>query len=482
MKNIIPTRCSLISSPAAARRRTLGALLCVAGLLALLVAAPARAGSCGGAVPCVCGDTVIANTVLSGDLNGCRDDGLRLVAGSLDCAGHQISGPGDHSDTTGVHIDGGSDIIVQNCRLRNFGDGIMVDGGTDALVRSNEIFNNMHGIWVGRSAAGTRIIENVVRDNDDEGIHLGSGTSDTLILRNQVSQSGRENIYLLRTSGNKILNNTLGVSKEPTILLKHADNNEIRSNDITDRSVVVRGDSHGNLFADNQLAAGRFTFQAFEDPDAGWTHPHTNQITGGSVLKASTCFAFDGAYDNSVSGVSVDDCRVYSEREYGDLVPYGNSVSVIGGSPCISECGAGGGAGGARRRGRIKFARRDRHDDQIRLTFTFRTTTELDPNTDDFVLEFGDADSLVFRAVVPAGSLYAHGTTLFQTRERQPSTGVDRLRLIHTATGEWRLDLKARGQFDAADRAQMTATWRIGNNEGSDDSVWTQRRRGWRLR
>ena len=76
-----------------AARLTRAALAALGALGALASAAPALAGVCGNAVHCECGDVIVGHAILERDLNGCREDGLRLASGTLDCDGHQISGP-----------------------------------------------------------------------------------------------------------------------------------------------------------------------------------------------------------------------------------------------------------------------------------------------------------------------------------------------------------------------------------------------------
>ena len=54
--------------------RTLGALA-----LTVLLAAPVRAGECGGPVPCDCGDTLTGATRLTRNLGPCDQDGVAVV-------------------------------------------------------------------------------------------------------------------------------------------------------------------------------------------------------------------------------------------------------------------------------------------------------------------------------------------------------------------------------------------------------------------
>src|SRR4030095_14992494 len=95
-------------------------------LVLLLLAAPARAGECGGPVPCACGDTLTGATRLATDLGPCERDGLVLRFGAvLDCAGHPISGDAPQRRAAAWRAD--------EDRLPSFG--VILDGTTGALVQ-----------------------------------------------------------------------------------------------------------------------------------------------------------------------------------------------------------------------------------------------------------------------------------------------------------------------------------------------------------
>lgn len=317
----------LPSSSSTARRVRRALAVATAALLATAGSTPAK--DCGGAVPCACGDRVVASTTLSGHLNSCREDGLTLVAGTLDCAGHRITGPGDRTAYVGIRIDRGHGAEVRNCAVRNFGRGVYVDGGSDNRVTRSVVFSNRVGVWLGDGATRTQVVDDEVRDNREQGVHIGAGTSDTLVARNRLIQNRTENVTLLETRGNVVVDNLLDKSREAAITLKHAVDNTFLRNVVVQRPIVLRGASSGNVFEDNDLASGRFSFKADEDAVTGWTYPHGNSVAGGSITKGGTCFDFVGAYDNQASGVHVDSCRPSQEREAGGLMPHGNVVSVI---------------------------------------------------------------------------------------------------------------------------------------------------------
>lgn len=451
--------------------------------LALGGSAPAGAADCGGSVACQCGDRVVASITLPGHLDSCPGDGLTLVSGVLDCADHQISGPGDNTSTAGVILEGNG-VTLQNCRLRNFGDGARVEGALGASILNNVAFDNAHGIWVGGGAFGTVIDGNEVRDNQDEGIHLGSGTAGSFVRNNDVGDNDAENVYLLGTTANVVEDNVLGGAKDAGIFVKNSWHNDVRRNTVGDRPILVRGDSYDNRFEDNDLLSGGYVFEAFEEDDV-WTYPHDQTVTGGSV-DASTCFEFLGSYDNTVTDTVVDDCRHLEEKEYGDLVPYGNVVSVIDVSPGSGSGGSGGsGSSGGSRKGRIKRSKPVGDlKDTLKLDFELPQGVDIDLATDDVEITVSDDDSIIYRVTFPAGWIEEKNSSRWQYKGKPDESpgGVKKLLFrFHPILG-WSVKLRAKTNLDLADEADMTVEWTIGDDEGSTADQWQEKSNGWLLK
>lgn len=451
--------------------------------LAWLVPVNAFGAQCGGAVECQCGDEVVESTTLTAHLNGCTDLGLRVTSGTLDCADHQISGPGDPTDTPGIWIDGGSGVTVQNCRVRNFGDGILVDGGTGHSVIGNTVFNNTHGIWVGSGASATLISQNEVHDNQDEGVHLGSGTSGSVVSNNTLDDNDGENLYLISTTDNTITDNVLDQSKYSAIFVKHSTNNTFVDNQILKRTIVIRGDSHGNSFSGTEMGSGGFLIQALEEPDGVWTHPHDTTVSGGEI-DASTCFEFHGSYDNTVTDVLVDSCRHSAELDYGGLVPYGNSVSVLDESPADGGDGDGGGSAGSSGRGKVKFNRKRPDEDKLKVSYFFSVPGQISPATEAVTLTLKDADSVVFHVELPAGTLEERSSGYYRFSDKTISIipGLRELRLRQYGGTLWRLNVKARSELITADQPDMTLSWSIGDDDFETTDTWEAKKQGWKLR
>lgn len=453
-------------------------LLAMAFPLALVHEAGAK--DCGGAVPCECGDRVVESVTLPQSLNNCLGDGLVVAAGVVDCDGRQIAGPGDRTSTVGVLIKGftgagAQNAGVRNCRVRNFGRGIEVDSGSGNTVANNVVFSNEIGIWLGDGAASNVIEDNHVRDNRDEGIHVGSGTTGNHVRRNTLINNKTENLYLVGAVGNSLYDNVIDDSDAAAVLLKDSDDNELSRNEIRDRNVLVRGDSNGNTFTDNVLAAGYFNFRAHED-DGAWGYPHDNHIVGGSVLKASTCFEMNGAYQNSASGVLVDTCRVSEQKEAGGLVPYGNSFEVIRTDVGDPEYH------GQRRAGSIRLSGTPTRPDRLRIDMRgIELPDGLAPG-DSVGCTLTDYYGIVFSFTVPGSAInittrggeFVDGGGTFG--------GVQRLNLYHLSDGRWRIKFSAKADLTDAEYPLMTLACQVGNGSFSFTDFWTDHRRGWNLR
>jgi parallel beta-helix repeat protein len=305
-----------------------GAVLLATVAIILLVFEIARAADCGGSVPCACGDNVRKSTTLVADLSNCRNGGLRLRAAVvLDCAGHTITGSGRDE---GIVVDSVSGAEVRNCNVSRFDRGIRIRGGQGNWVHDNQSFqNDNYGVDLAVATTGNRIEANLIRDNGDEGIHVGSDANDNQITGNQILRSERENLYLLSVHGVTVTGNTLADSGSAALYVKHSSDNVFADNQILDGVVQLRGTSSGNFFTGNALEGAGYVFQAYNDSDLGWTFPHDNTVEGGSIFDASTCFRFEGSYDNQATDVVTDGCRPMTQKSLGGVAATGNSVSVI---------------------------------------------------------------------------------------------------------------------------------------------------------
>lgn len=303
------------------------------GVAAVLVSAsPVDARTCGGDVACGCGDTVRGVAVLTQDLEGCAEDGLRLKDDAvLECDGHGISGRGKGE---GVLLDQARGAIVRHCRISGFKTGIRIRGGEGNEVAASRVSSNgRYGIELAKATTGNRLVDNWIADSGDEGIHIGTGAHGTEVVGNEIHGSDKENLYVLSSDLGIFRDNLLTGSGAAAIYVKHSSENVFEGNRVFDHSVHVRGHAQRNRFEENRVDGGRFIFDAYRDrhPAAvrGWTRPSDNLVVGGAVLGTKTCFQFKGSSDNQAIDVVSDGCKPRKQSKKGGRKSKRNDVSLL---------------------------------------------------------------------------------------------------------------------------------------------------------
>ncbi|WP_435152007.1 NosD domain-containing protein [Haladaptatus sp. DFWS20] len=108
----------------------------------------------------------------------------------LDGRGHLLDGFGV-SDTSGVRVEGASNVTVRNLRAKDWNRGVMVKNAEDVTIRGVDASNNAIGIDV--TDADVRLVENVAR-RDLKGIVLADPWDDEL-ERNRIGNNHVVNVY-----------------------------------------------------------------------------------------------------------------------------------------------------------------------------------------------------------------------------------------------------------------------------------------------
>ena len=313
----------------------LHALAPILGLAALIAVglgpiAAAEAGTCGGGVPCRCGDTVLGTAVLAGDLGVCQGIGLKVKSAAvLDCNGHTITGSNLSGATYGILVDQAVGAEVRNCRVTLFRRGLRLDGGHDNLITANEIFANRYGIELAGASLANVIAANSIHDNRDEGVHVGAGAHDNEIRDNVLARNKREAIYVLLSHGVRVTGNTIANTDRTGIFVKHSHNAYVADNMVGTR-IQVRGDGVGNVFENNHLRGNGYLFEAFEEPASVWSYPHDNTVLGGIVENTTACLRFYGAHDNTVEGLWLDrKCAPPTQEPLGGQAATGNVIHTL---------------------------------------------------------------------------------------------------------------------------------------------------------
>jgi len=291
----------------------------------------AAAGSCGGGVPCKCGDTVTSSTTLTADLGPCPGVGLKVKPGVvLDCGDHAITGNDQPGAKYGVLLDAAANAEVRSCRITAFRRGIRLYGGHGNSVTDNEIWGNRYGIDLAGGSTGNTLAGNYVYLNRDEGIHVGTGAHDTVIRENRVRKNKKENIYILSSDRCRVIANTVSQTNSAAIFVKHSHDAYVAKNTVVNGPIQVRGDSFDNVFEENHLRGNGYFFEAYQESDGTWTYPHDNRVTSGVVENTKACLRFAGAYDNVVDQLMLDrKCKPPAMWAVGGQEPTGNVIHTL---------------------------------------------------------------------------------------------------------------------------------------------------------
>lgn len=291
--------------------------ICLAVLLALgLSTAPASAGfnegECGGDVACACGDRVVEDYTMSGNIGPCSWDehatgdelvGLRVDDGiTLDCAGFGVEGPADQrKEEFGIKIGSRTRPVVaatvRNCRVHGFWWGVHIVNSSDILVESSTLEDNG---WFDPDANGTgygidvvdstdvELRDNTVRRNGNEGLHLSS-SSDVRVIDNTFEGNGFEQVYLIDADRNTIRGNTARGGTQG-LEMRESNENVFENNHWLDAPLHwLENDSESNVFSydhfeglvrtSNASRNNRFENSSFWNPtsdclrnDAAGTH------------------------------------------------------------------------------------------------------------------------------------------------------------------------------------------------------------------
>ena len=280
----------------------------------LLSVGQAYAANCGGTAACQCGDRVTSNYRMDADLGPCSAHGLFVSAGvTLDGNGHTITGTASGAEVYGVYLRNIDNATVKNVVVHGFRHGMRLRDAHGNQILNNEFSQNGnfsshvgYGIDIAKGSSNNLFKGNRVHNNADEGIHSGSGNRNNTFEQNSIYNNLRENLYVLASDNNLFLNNILWGGQD-SIFIKDSSFNTIEGNTFRDGTVVVRADSHGNVFTDNDLINTGIHFQVYtkENP---LRHPHTNTMIGGKIDGASRCLRFSSSWNNIIINTVLTNC------------------------------------------------------------------------------------------------------------------------------------------------------------------------------
>jgi hypothetical protein len=289
----------------------------------------AHAAKCGGNRECQCGDRVVRDYRLPGNLGPCVGNGLEIGGPvELDGAGHTIFG--SKGKGFGLRLpQAASGSRVRNLKVTGFDRGIRLQEVQGVRVEDVEAYRNGdtqkhegYGIDVAKGASGNVLTRVRVHDNADEGIHIGSHGTGNRLVDSEVARNYRENVYVLASEGTRIERSRLRFPGQGSanLYVKFSRDTRIENNVIDGATVQVRGASSGTALVGNTLKDAIVVLQEQKDRRFGSGRPARTAIRGGSITASGSCIRVESAADVTVEGVDLQ-CR--------DAVAVGGSSEIV---------------------------------------------------------------------------------------------------------------------------------------------------------
>jgi parallel beta-helix repeat protein len=297
----------------------------------------ALGATCGGGVPCQCGNAVASDYTMTADLGPCPGHGLYVRSNvTLDCGGFAIVGLGDGSEQYGIYLDGdtGAEVTgatVKGCEITGFQRGIRLRAAEqstilDSYTHGNGDFGSHvgYGIDVTLGSKNNLLQDNIIAGNADEGIHFASDTGPNQFVGNVLFDNYREQIYVLASDGNTFIGNTTYGAGSNSLYLKDSNNNYLEGNTFKDRTTKVIGASSDNTFVNNTFVNSALQFSVYSaTPDR---IPSNNTVAGGSMNNTGTCLRFTSTWGNVVSDLTLQSCGTQVMSESTTAEPSSNAV------------------------------------------------------------------------------------------------------------------------------------------------------------
>lgn len=220
--------------------------------------------------------------IIDGDsLSNSSDHGLRIMADSVYISGLQIRnfpGYGLLCLSSYKNIFIGNNIIEQNGRLSEFGDGIFIQHADSIMIRSNLIRNNQQAGIELNNCSNVQILGNEITGNQGDGIIFF--LCDTVMIGdtcldcgNLVHSNGQSGISLKECYEDiRIFDNIVGMNRETTLAFPNGQHGLLVNRC---KNVFVGDQDKGNFFSGNMLCGisiiDSSTFIHIRDNKIGYT-------------------------------------------------------------------------------------------------------------------------------------------------------------------------------------------------------------------
>jgi len=240
--------------------------------------------NCGGGIECSCGDTVVSNYVMSGDLN-CEGNGLNLQA-NIDCDGFSIIGSGAYS---GIKIEGYDNRVIENCNIKNFSQGVYL---TYKLITSG---NGWGAIWTTKDYPINTNISNNVFIGNSNGVSLQESVSDK-IYNNRFIENSNYGIYL------------------------NSKNSRVWNNDFYETGVYYSHTGNNRFWLDDNEKSVNNYFNGSQGPGFKCMIPFDNLVVDSNLVLCENKY--------NVSSLNLKD-NVKFDCSHSDLIGDGESIGII---------------------------------------------------------------------------------------------------------------------------------------------------------
>jgi hypothetical protein len=301
------------AEPTAARKRLAYLFsVCVAVLFVVAFNSSAAAQTCGGADPCTCGDTVIADrTFTKADFAGiksCPGDGLIIGDDGieLDLKGKHIKGPGSgvgirienrinvlvkggrvsnfdtgvligsastnvtvddmeayHNEANGILVQGDGNFVTASPGRHNGINGMLITGNNNIVTLSNNEYNGDHGFLV--EGTGNDLISNWASENNDFGILVAATAANTLLQTNRITKLNRQGIVVEGAPDIQLIGNFVTKQRGMGIRIT-ADDAVLTNNKVVESGgILVIGTGDGNDSSGNVSNRGTCHIYGIED-------------------------------------------------------------------------------------------------------------------------------------------------------------------------------------------------------------------------
>ena len=233
-------------------------LLFIVFCLEFLSISPVQAANCGtGIKACVCGDTLVTDHKMTGNLT-CNGNGLTITNGAVLSCGGSFSLIGTNKTGVGVIIPSGQRGRVSDCigdagstrGIRNFKVGIHCNGCRFSTVKNTIVQDNGpvgqiqgYGIQVTNGSRFTTR-NSIIKNSGDEGVHDSNGYR-SRYDRNVFTGNDVEGLYFLNTT-NSIVNRNKFIGEVTPLYIKNSPSNIFRYNTIDQGLSQFVGSSSNN--------------------------------------------------------------------------------------------------------------------------------------------------------------------------------------------------------------------------------------------